>query len=292
MSPAQAAAVSYRSPLASRRKLLDRIVTVFACTATVIGLVFLFWILFTLVSRGLGGFSLDIFTHSTAPPGSRGGLLNAIVGTLIQTFLGMLIGTPIGLLVGVYLAEYARNSTLGNVVRFVSDILLSAPSILIGLFIYQLIVVNTGGFSAWAGGMALAIIVIPVVVRTTEDMLRLIPDSLREATMALGSPKWKMVRFVCLPAARDGIITGILLATARIAGETAPLLFTSLGNLNWSVDMNSAMASLPITIYQYAASPYDDWIELAWAGALLVTISVLTINIIARYGLRKSDGKR
>lgn len=278
--------------LARRRKRMDRLVGLFAYASTAIGLFFLGWLLVTLIGRGAAAFDIGIFTKSTAPPGSGGGLLNAMVGTLIQTVLGTAIGAPIGLLVGTYLAEYARNSVLGNTVRFVSDILLSAPSILIGLFVYQLIVINTGGFSGWAGVVALAIIVIPVVVRTTEDMLRLIPDTLREAAIGLGSPKWVMIRFVCYRAAMQGIITGVLLAVARIAGETAPLLFTSLGNLNWSTDLNEAMPSLPITIYQYAASPYDDWIALAWVGALIITVAVLAINVVARYLIRTEPSRK
>ncbi len=272
--------------LARRRKTSDQVIKVLCTLATVIGLFFLAWILVTLFWRGFAGLNLDVFTQITRPPGQPGGLLNAIVGTLIQTAVGTAIGTPIGMMVGTYLAEYARGSALGNAVRFVSDILLSAPSILIGLFIYVLVVVNTGGFSAWAGSLALAIIVIPIVVRTTEDMLRLIPDTLREAAIGLGAPKWKMITFVCYRAAREGIITGILLAVARVAGETAPLIFTSLGNLNWSVDMNAPMASLPITIYQYAGSAFEEWIQLAWVGALLITVGVLAINIVARYALR------
>jgi phosphate transport system permease protein len=272
--------------LARRRRNTDRTVRVLGVVATGIGLFFLAWILFTLVVRGIGGMDLTVFTEITRPPGQPGGLLNAIVGTLIQTIIGTLIGTPIGIMVGTYLAEYARGSFLGNAVRFVSDILLSAPSILIGLFVYTVIVLNTGGFSGWAGTVALAIIVIPIVVRTTEDMLRLLPDTLREATVALGAPKWKMITFVCYRAAREGIATGILLAVARVAGETAPLIFTSLGNLNWSVSMSQPMASLPITIYQYAGSAFQEWIELAWVGALLITAGVLAINIVARYVVR------
>jgi phosphate transport system permease protein len=272
--------------LARRRRITDRAVRVLGVVATAIGLFFLAWILFTLVVRGFGGMDLTVFTEITRPPGQPGGLLNAIVGTLIQTIIGTLIGTPIGIMVGTYLAEYARGSLLGNAVRFVSDILLSAPSILIGLFVYTVIVLNTGGFSGWAGTVALAIIVIPIVVRTTEDMLRLLPDTLREATVALGAPKWKMITFVCYRAAREGIATGILLAVARVAGETAPLIFTSLGNLNWSVSMSQPMASLPITIYQYAGSAFQEWIDLAWVGALLITAGVLAINIVARYVVR------
>ena len=220
------------------------------------------------------------------PGANSGGLLNAIVGTLIQTVIGTAIGTPIGLLAGTYLAEYATGSRLGDVVRFVSDILLSAPSILIGLFVYQVMVAPTGGFSGIAGCVALAVIVIPIVVRTTEDMLRLIPVSLREATMALGAPKWKCITLICYRAALDGIATGVLLAVARIAGETAPLLFTSLGNLNWSVNLAEPMSSLPVTIYQYAGSAFEDWVSLAWAGALIITVGVLAINILARLVLR------
>jgi len=272
--------------LGRSRKRVNTIVKTLCVTATLIGLAFLASILFTLLWRGIGGLSLTVFTTSTLPPGSNGGLLNAIVGSLIQTILGAAIGTPIGLMVGTYLAEYAQNSSLGNAVRFVSDVLLSAPSILIGLFIYTLLVDPFGGFSGIAGCLALAVIVIPIVVRTTEDMLRLIPNTLREAVIGLGAPKWKMITLVCYRAARDGIATGVLLAIARVAGETAPLLFTSLGNLNWSVDLSKPMASLPVTIYQYAGSAFEDWVDLAWAGALLITFGVLAINIIARVILR------
>jgi phosphate transport system permease protein len=275
--------------LGARRRRKDVLVRALCLVATAIGLLFLASILFTLFWRGLGGLSLEVFTVETKPPGSGGGLLNAIVGTLIQTAIGTLIGAPVGLLVGTYLAEYARASALGNAVRFVSDVLLSAPSILIGLFIYQVAVLPFGGFSGLAGALALAVIVVPVVVRTTEDMLRLIPDTLREAVIALGAPKWKMVTLVCYRAALSGILTGVLLAVARIAGETAPLLFTSLGNLNWSVALNQPMASLPVTIYQYAGSPFNDWVELAWVAALIVTLGVLILNIVARVALRARD---
>ncbi|OJW28757.1 MAG: phosphate ABC transporter, permease protein PstA [Rhodospirillales bacterium 69-11] len=272
--------------LSGRRQRTNRIVKVLCIAATVIGLAFLASILATLLWRGLGGLSLTVFTTSTLPPGSQGGLLNAIIGSLIQTALGAAIGTPIGLLVGTYLAEYSRGSALGNAVRFVSDVLLSAPSILIGLFVYQLLVAPFGGFSGIAGCIALAVIVIPIVVRTTEDMLRLIPVSLREAAVALGTPQWKVIVMICYRAAKDGIVTGILLAVARVAGETAPLLFTSLGNLNWSLSLTKPMASLPVTIYQYAGSAFEDWVQLAWVGALLITAGVLAINIIARVALR------
>ena len=274
--------------LGRRRHRTNRLVQALCVLATVIGLVLLASILFTLLWRGAAGLSLTVFTNTTKPPGSNGGLLNAIVGTLLQTALGTLIGTPIGLIVGTYLAEYGRNSVLANAVRFVSDVLLSAPSILIGLFVYQLAVEPFGGFSGIAGCLALAVIVIPIVVRTTEDMLQLISPALREAAVALGAPKWRVIVLICYRAAKDGIVTGVLLAIARIAGETAPLLFTSLGNLNWSVSLGQPMASLPVTIYQYAGSAFDDWVQLAWVGALLITIGVLAVNILARFALRRS----
>jgi phosphate transport system permease protein len=283
-APGRDAGVARR--LSRRRNTLDRVVKVLCTGATVIGLALLASILFTLLWRGGSGLGLHVFTNITRPPGSQGGLLNAIVGSLIQTVIGTVIGTPIGLMVGTYLAEYARTSTLGNVVRFVSDVLLSAPSILIGLFVYTILVDPFGGFSGIAGCVALAIIVVPIVVRTTEDMLQLIPTALREAAVALGAPKWRMIVFVCYRAARDGIATGVLLAVARVSGETAPLLFTSLGNLNWSLSLSQPMASLPVTIYQYAGSAFDDWVELAWAGALLITFGVLALNIVARVVLR------
>ncbi len=273
--------------LGRRRRRSDRVVKVLCWGATAIGLLFLASILLTLFLRGLGGLHLSVLTEVTKPAGSNGGLLNAIVGSLVQAAIGTLIGTPIGLMVGTYLSEYAAGSRLGNAVRFVSDVLLSAPSILIGLFVYQFAVRPFGGYSGWAGCIALAIIVIPIVVRTTEDMLRLIPTALREAAVALGAPKWKAIVFVCYRAALDGILTGVLLAIARVAGETAPLLFTSLGNLNWSLDMSQPVSSLPVTIYNFAASAYADQVQLAWVGALLITVGVLTINIIARVVLRK-----
>lgn len=268
--------------LGRSRKRADVIIRLLCILATIIGLFFLASILFTLFWRGFSAISLNVFTEVTKPPGSNGGLLNPIVGSLIQTFIGTAIGTPIGLLVGTYLAEYSQGSRLGNIVRFVSDILLSAPSILIGLFVYTLLVVPFGGFSGWAGTAALAIIVIPIVVRTTEDMLRLLPNTLRESVIALGAPKWKMIVLVCWRAALPGIVTGVMLAIARVAGETAPLLFTSLGNLNWSTDLTQPMSSLPVTIYNYAGSAFQDWIALAWAGALIITLGVLGLNVVAR----------
>jgi phosphate transport system permease protein len=279
--------------LGRRRAVVDKAITVFCLAATGVGLFFLASILGTLLWRGLGALDWIVLSTEFRPTTygddtlTKGGLLHAIIGSLIQVGLATLIGTPIGLLVGTFLAEYARQSALGNAVRFVSDILLSAPSILIGLFIYQLVVLPMGGFSGLAGTLALAIIVIPVVVRTTEDMLQLIPNTLREAVIALGAPKWKMIVLVCYKAAISGIVTGILLAVARIAGETAPLLLTSFGNNIVSTDLGQAMASLPIAIYQQANSGFPDLIAIAWAGALLVTLGVLAINVVARVLLRK-----
>jgi phosphate transport system permease protein len=254
--------------------------------ALLIALAFLASILITLLYLGVPGLSLHMLFTVTRAPGAGGGLANAIVGSVLQAGLGTLIGTPIGLMAGTYLAEYSGRTALGNAIRFVSDILLSAPSILIGLFIYQVLVAPFGGFSGFAGAVALSILVIPIVVRTTEDMLRLIPVSLREASIALGAPRWRTTVFICYRAALDGLLTGVLLAVARVAGETAPLLFTSLGNSDYS-GLGSAMSSLPVTIYQYAASAFDDWVQLAWTGALLITLGVLTINIVARYALRR-----
>ena len=281
--PTRDAAVA--TALSRRRKARSLVVKALCIAATLIGLALLASILFTLLRLGIGGLKLTVFTHMTKPAGEAGGLLNPIVGSLIQTGIGAAIGTPVGIMVGTYLAEYAAKSALGNAVRFVSDVLLSAPSILIGLFIYQLFV-NGRGYSGIAGGLSLAVIVIPIVVRTTEDMLRLIPISLREAAVALGAPKWKAIVLICYRAALDGIATGVLLAIARVAGETAPLLFTSLGNDNWSIDLTKPMASLPLAIYKYAGSPADDWVQLAWVGAMLITFGVLALNIVARVVLR------
>jgi phosphate transport system permease protein len=286
MSPGPRKDAAVAARLGAKRKRADIIIRTLCILATVLGLVLLASILATLFYRGIEAMSLRVFTHVTAPPGSEGGLLNAIVGSLIQSLLGTAIGTPIGMLVGTYLAEYAKDSWLGNAVRFVSDILLSAPSILIGLFVYQILVLPFGGFSGWAGVAALAIIVIPIVVRTTEDMLQLIPNTLREAVMGLGAPKWKMITLICWRSAIAGIVTGVLLAVARVAGETAPLLFTSLGNNAWSTDLSKPMSSLPVTIYSFAGSPFEDWIALAWAGALIITLGVLALNIVARTLLR------
>jgi phosphate transport system permease protein len=269
--------------LYGRRRRNNSIVLILSVIATAIGAIWLVLILGTLVWNGAGGLSLDVFTATTPPPGSAGGLANAIVGSLILTAFGIVIGTPIGMLAGTYMAEYGRYNLFTTVVRFVNDILLSAPSIVVGLFVYEILVVRMGHFSAWAGGAALAMLVIPVVVRTTEDMLLLVPNHLREAASALGAPRWKVIARVGYRAARAGILTGILLAIARITGETAPLLFTSLNNQFWSVDPNAPMASLPVTIFQFALSPYEEWQQLAWTGALLVTFAVLVLNVVARY---------
>lgn len=268
--------------LVRRRKVTNTVALSMAVAAAAFGLFWLIAILWTLFYNGIGAIDLDIFTKMTPPPGSDGGLLNAIAGSFVMTFVAMLAGTPIGILAGTYLAEYSRGSKLGETIRFINDILLSAPSIIVGLFIYEVMVRPMGHFSAWAGSMALAVLVIPVVLRTTEDMLNLVPNTLREAASALGSPKWKMVISVAYRAARNGMITGVLLAVARITGETAPLLFTALNNQFWSGDMNAPMANLPVVIFQFALSPYEDWQRLAWGGALIITVAILTLNILAR----------
>ena len=250
--------------------------------AVVFGLGWLMLILGTLLWEGFSGLSLEVFTTMTPPPGSAGGLLNPIVGSLILTVLGILIGTPLGILAGTYMSEYGRHTKLTLVVGFINDILLSAPSIVIGLFVYEIMVMPMGHFSAWAGSVALAVLVVPVVVRTTTDMLNLVPNRLREAATALGMPRWLVIRHVAYRAARAGIATGVLLAIARISGETAPLLFTALNNQFFSTNLNAPMASLPVTIFQFALSPYEDWQRLAWSGALIITIAVLTLSIAAR----------
>jgi phosphate transport system permease protein len=264
-----------------RRLLTDRIVRIVASILAGLALVLLAWILWTLVYRGASALSLSVFTEPTMPPGRHGGLANAVVGSLVQVAIGLVIATPIGLLAGTWLAEMGRGR-FADAVRFVNDVLLSAPSILIGLFVYELLVKPFAGFSAIAGAAALAVLILPVVVRATEDMLRLVPGSLREAAFALGASHHSVVVHVLWRAARAGIVTGILLAVARAAGETAPLLFTSLGNLGWSFDLDKPMASLPVTIYQYAGSPFDEWVALAWAGALVITVGVLALNILSR----------
>jgi len=270
------------NPLRAGRRRRNTIAKGLALAATVFGLGWLVLILGVLLYEGLGGLSLAVFTQDTPPPGSAGGLLNAIAGSLVMTVLAVLIGTPIGILAGTYLAEYGRHDKLSSVVRFINDILLSAPSIVVGLFIYEVMVAPMGHFSGWAGAVALAVIVIPVVVRTTEDMLTLVPDTLREAAASIGLPRAHMIVRIAYRAARAGIVTGILLAVARISGETAPLLFTALNNQFFSLDMNAPVPSLPVVIFQFALSPYEEWQKLAWTGALLITVTVLALSIIAR----------
>jgi phosphate transport system permease protein len=270
------------NPLRAGRRRRNAIAKGLALAATAFGLGWLVLILGVLLYEGVGGLSLAVFTENTPPPGSAGGLLNAIAGSLLMTILAVLIGTPIGILAGTYLAEYGRHDKLSSVVRFINDILLSAPSIVVGLFIYEVMVAPMGHFSGWAGAVALAVIVIPVVVRTTEDMLTLLPDTLREAAASIGLPRAHMIVRIAYRAARAGIVTGILLAIARISGETAPLLFTALNNQFFSLNMNAPMPSLPVVIFQFALSPYEEWQKLAWTGALLITVTVLALSIIAR----------
>ena len=268
-----------------------RFVNAFNLTASFLtlafGLFWLGWILWTLFAAGFHAITPAMFTENTPPPGSDGGLLNAIVGSVLMSGLATLLGTPIGIMAGTYLAEFGQRGWLGALTRFINDILLSAPSIVIGLFIYAVYVAQVRHFSGWAGALALALIVIPVVVKATENMLRLVPNSLREAAWALGAPQWRVVTMVTWRAARAGIVTGVLLAVARISGETAPLLFTALNNQFWSSDMSSPMANLPVAIFQFAMSPYEDWQRLAWGGALLITMAVLALNIIARVIFRE-----
>ena len=268
--------------LYKRRRAKNSIVVALSLGATVIGLGWLIMILGTLLYEGLSGLSPAVFTEMTPPPGSAGGLLNPIIGSIMLTVIAVLIGTPIGILAGTYLAEYGRHSKLASVVRFINDILLSAPSIVVGLFIYEIMVAPMGHFSGYAGALALAVIVIPVVVRTTEDMLTLVPNQLREAAAALGMPRAFVIGKVCYRAAKAGMVTGVLLAVARISGETAPLLFTALNNQFFSWDMNRPVSSLPVVIFQFALSPYHDWQKLAWTGALIITLAVLTLSITAR----------
>jgi phosphate transport system permease protein len=269
-------------PLYRRRQWINRLVMGLSVAATGFGLLWLVLVLSSLLAGGLGAIDWRLFSQMTPPPGSDGGLLNAIAGSLIMTAIATLVGTPTGILAGTFLAEYARGHWFGEVVRFINDILLSAPSIIIGLFVYEAMVIPMGHFSAWAGAMALAIIMVPVIVRTTEDMLRLVPAALREAAAALGAPKWKVITMIAYRAAVQGMLTGVLLAIARISGETAPLLFTALNNQFWSTDLNAPMANLPVVIFQFALSPYADWQALAWGGALLITAAILCLNILAR----------
>ncbi len=278
------------SSLYQRRRLRNRFHLTMSVLTAAFGIVWLVLILAMLLYKGIDGLNLKVFTEMTPPPGSDGGLLNAIVGSLILTLLGVAIGTPLAILAGTYMAEYGRYSKLTNVVRFINDILLSAPSIVIGLFVYGIMVRPMGYFSGLAGAVALAILVVPVVVRTTEDMLLLVPNQMREAAAALGAPRWTVIRYVSYKAAKTGIVTGILLAIARISGETAPLLFTALNNQFWSTNILAPMPSLPVVIFQFALSPYEDWQRLAWTGALLITAAVLTLSILARVLVsRKAD---
>lgn len=269
-----------------RRRFMNRVALAASIAAIGFGLFWLGWILFTLIGHAIPAMSTRVFTEMTPPPGSEGGLLNAIVGSFMLTGLGTLIGTPIGILAGTYLAEFGAKSRMASVIRFINSILLSAPSVVIGFFVYAMVVARSGHFSGWAGAFALAVILIPVVVSSTENMLLLVPHTLREAAAALGAPRWKVITFVAYRAAAKGIFTGILLAIARISGETAPLLFTALNNQFWSTKMAQPMANLPVVIFQFAMSPYKDWQNLAWAGALLITLCILFLNIVTRIFLR------
>jgi phosphate transport system permease protein len=264
------------------RRRRNKVAVAMSVGATLFGLTWLVVILGVLLWRGFSGLSFDVFTQMTPPPGSAGGLLNPIVGSLVLTFIAVAIGTPLGILAGTYMAEYGRYDRLTTVVRFINDILLSAPSIVVGLFVYEILVARMGHFSGWAGAVSLAVIVVPVVVRTTEDMLTLVPDTLREAAASIGLPRSLMIRKVAYRAAQAGMVTGVLLAVARISGETAPLLFTALNNQFWSLDLNAPVASLPVVIFQFALSPYKDWQDLAWTGALIITLAVLALSIVAR----------
>ena len=270
-----------------QRKIADAAALVFAGAATLFGLVWLFWILWTTLQQGIGALNPALFTQMTPPPGSQGGLLNAFYGSAMMIGLAVLIGAPIGLAAGTYLAEHGRYSRLGSVVSFINDILLSAPSIVIGLFVYEMVVVTMGHFSGYAGALALAMILLPVIVRTSDEALRLVPDQMREAAFALGIPRWKVTSQILYKAALSAIVTGILLGVARIAGETAPLLFTALSNQFWTSSLNEPLANLPVVIFQYAMSPYDEWHELAWAGAFMLTIFVLGLNIAVRLIVRR-----
>lgn len=273
----------------ARRKLTNQIALVLSLTAMAFGLFWLFWILFETIRLGIGGIAVATFTQMTPAPNETGGLANAIYGSFLIVTMATFVGTPIGIMAGIYLAEYDTKGWLASLTRFVNDILLSAPSIVIGLFVYAVIVSQFKSYSGWAGVMALALIVIPVVIRTTENMLQLVPSGLREAAYALGAPKWKVITKITLRAARAGVVTGILLAVARIAGETAPLLFTALNNQFWNSDMSQPMASLPVTIFKFAMSPYENWQQLAWAGVFLITLAVLALNILARVLTRNKN---
>lgn len=269
--------------LHSYRRFKNRLALTVSLLAMAFGLIWLVWILATTIQLGLSGLSLHLFTQMTPPPGSsEGGLANAIFGSIVMVSIAVAVGTPVGVFAGIYLAEFGRHNWLGSTTRFVNDLLLSAPSIIIGLFIYELVVARMGNFSAIAGALSLSLIVIPVVIRTTENMLQLVPNTMREAAFALGAPKWAVIGRVTLRASMAGVMTGIMLAIARISGETAPLLFTALSNQFWSADLDKPMASLPVTIFKFAMSPYTDWQQLAWAGVFLITLGVLFLNIMAR----------
>ena len=277
------AAAANRVKMQAKRRRVNAVALTLSLGAMAFGVFWLVWILYETVRLGIGGLSLAIFTEMTPPPMSEsGGLANAIFGSALMVALATLVGTPIGVLAGVYLAEYGQKNWLGGTVRFINDILLSAPSIVIGLFIYALVVLPMKGYSGFAGVLALALIVIPVVIRTTENMLTLIPNALREAAYALGTPKWRVILSVTLKSARAGVMTGVLLAIARIAGETAPLLYTALSNQFWNADLGQPMANLPVTIFKFAMSPYENWQKLAWAGVFIITMGVLALNIVAR----------
>ena len=265
------------------RRIRNNIMMGLSILASVVGLFFLFVILATLLYKGLTAITPQMFTESTPPPGEDGGLINAIFGSVVMTVVAIAVATPVGILAGTYLAEYSRGHWLGEAAKFVNDILLSAPSIIIGLFVYTVVVVPVGHFSAWAGAASLGLIALPVINRTTQDMLGLVPNALREAAAALGTPRWKTMLTVIYRAARSGILTGVLLAIARVTGETAPLLFTALNNQFFSWDMSQPMANLPVVIFQFATSPYDDWQRLAWGGALLITVAILILNVVARW---------
>lgn len=274
-----------------RRLRVNRFNLAMSLATMALGMLFLFWILAVLIGNGSSALSLQLFTRSTPPPGSAGGLANALYGSLLIVGSATFISTPIGILAGIYLAEFGRSGPFAETTRFINDILLSAPSIILGLFVYTVYVVNVGHFSGWAGAFALALIAIPVVVRTTENMLRLVPNSLREAAIALGAPMWKVTLLVTLKAVRGGVMTGVLLAVARMSGETAPLLFTALNNQFFNSDMNAPMANLPVVIFQFAMSPFDDWKSLAWAAALLITLAVLLLNVLARTVFRQPSAR-
>jgi phosphate transport system permease protein len=276
----------------SFRKFKNSAFLTLSVVATLIGLACLAAILWTLLSHGLSGMSTRLFTQMTPPPGSSGGLLNAIYGSAVMTLLGILIGSPIGVLAGTYLSEYGRNSRISTLIRFINDVLLSAPSIIVGLFIYEIVVVRMGHFSALAGALGLAVLAIPVTLRTTEDMLNLVPSGMKDSSAALGAYPWRTTLSVLYPAARSGIVTGLLLAIARISGETAPLLFTALNNQFWSTNLNAPMANLPVVIFQFALSPYKDWQDLAWAGALIITVTILLLSISARVLLALLQAER